>query len=256
MANSVFEDAVSVKVVYDEPAKACDFAAFQDVVESRRSVRVFTADPIPAEVLQKCLDLALLAPNSSNLQTWHFYVVKNPERRKALVTACMSQPAAATAAELIVVTASTTAWKKNAKTMAAGLRKVKGPPAVLAYYEKLIPFVYTVGPCGILAPFRWLLFAVTGLFRPVPRGPYGVKDIEIGVHKSAALGCENLMLALRAAGFDSCPMEGFDARRVAKALSLPHHEKVCMVIGAGRRKSDAIYGPRFRFDRSQVITEC
>ena len=29
-----------------------------------------------------------------------------------------------------------------------------------------------------------------------------------------ALACENLMLALRAYGYDSCPMEGMDSKRI------------------------------------------
>ena len=40
---------------------------FRKIVESRRSVRRFTDDPVPDAVVEDCLDLAMLAPNSSNL---------------------------------------------------------------------------------------------------------------------------------------------------------------------------------------------
>ena len=85
---------------YTEAAAKTDFDAFKAVVESRRSVRVYTDDKIPEQVMQDCLDLALLAPNSSNLQAWEFFWVKESKKKQALVEACLSQPAARTAAEL------------------------------------------------------------------------------------------------------------------------------------------------------------
>ena len=85
---------------YYEPApQDIDVANFRKVIESRRSVRKFTDKPIPSEILDECLDLALLAPNSSNLQPWTFYVVQNPTKKKQLVKACLGQLAAKTASE-------------------------------------------------------------------------------------------------------------------------------------------------------------
>jgi hypothetical protein len=67
---------------YYEPApQDIDVANFKKVVESRRSVRKFTDKKIPAEVLDDCLDLALLAPNSSNLQPWTFMWCKIQARK-------------------------------------------------------------------------------------------------------------------------------------------------------------------------------
>jgi nitroreductase len=53
------------------------------------------------------------------------------------------------------------------------------------------------------------------------------------------------MLALRAEGFDSCPMEGFDARRASKLLGLQGGEEVSMFIAVGKRAADGI-----RYDRA------
>src|SRR5688572_10795553 len=65
---------------YYEPAPESVFGdEFKQVVESRRSVRKFTAKKIPKEVLDACLDMALLAPSSCNLQPWEFHVVQSPE---------------------------------------------------------------------------------------------------------------------------------------------------------------------------------
>ena len=41
-------------------------ASFYDVVSTRRSVRRFTKTPISDEVLNACLDMAMLATSSSN----------------------------------------------------------------------------------------------------------------------------------------------------------------------------------------------
>lgn len=68
--------------------------------------------------------------------------------------------------------------------------------------------------------------------------------------KSTALACENLILSLRAQGFDSCAMEGFDSVRVKKLLGLPRRgAEIVMVVGAGAGKPEGFYGPRIRFDK-------
>ena len=55
---------------------------FDKVIKSRRSIRVFTNDPIPKEVIEKSLDNSLKAPTSSNLQTWEIYWVKSKDIKK------------------------------------------------------------------------------------------------------------------------------------------------------------------------------
>lgn len=44
-------------------------------VTSRRSVRGFTDEPVPREVLERVLTAAAWAPSGSNIQPWHIYVV-------------------------------------------------------------------------------------------------------------------------------------------------------------------------------------
>jgi nitroreductase len=109
---------VDGKQRYYEPApKGISAANFKKVVESRRSVRKFTDKPIPKEVLDECLDMALLAPCSSGLQPWEFYVVKTPAKKAKLVTACLGQLAAKTAQELIVCVARVDRVREFSKKM-------------------------------------------------------------------------------------------------------------------------------------------
>ena len=71
--------------------------------------------------------------------------------------------------------------------------------------------------------------------------------------KTAALGAQNLMLSLRAYGYDSCPMEGYDSKRIKKILRLPSDAVVVMVVAAGKRGKGGIYGERIRFDSVRFI---
>ncbi len=103
------------KRYYEAAPQDIDVDNFRKVVESRRSVRKFTDKPIPEDVLNACLDLALLAPNSSNLQPWTFYVVQDAAKKKQIVKACLGQLAAKTASELIVCVARTDRIDEMAK---------------------------------------------------------------------------------------------------------------------------------------------
>ena len=70
---------------------------FFELVDKRRSVRKFSNESIPEEVITKALKTALLAANSSNLQPWEFYWVKDRNNKDDLIKACFSQNAAKTA---------------------------------------------------------------------------------------------------------------------------------------------------------------
>ena len=56
---------------------------FFEVIKKRRSVRKFTEQPVDSELIRKALDAALIAPNSSNMQSWEFYWVKDPQKNKS-----------------------------------------------------------------------------------------------------------------------------------------------------------------------------
>lgn len=252
MSSKILSETPNIK--HHEPATPVNFDEFEKVVRSRRSVRVFKKTEIPDSVLQKIMDLTLLAPNTSNLQTWKFICVKNSEVKAKLAEACMSQNAAKTADVLVVCVAQPYKWKQNSKQMIELLKaNPQTPKMALDYYGKLIPIMYTLDPLGILTLLKTLLIPLIGIFKTVPRGPYGYRQIREWSVKSCALACENLMLSFRAAGFDSCPMEGFDEARVKKAVGLSCCDHVVMVVGAGERAETGVYGPQIRFAREQFL---
>ena len=229
--------------------------AFRLVVETRRSVRVFDGTPVPEVVVQQCIDMALLAPNSSNLQPWEFYWIRNLTEKAKLIEACLSQPTAKTAAELVVIVARSATWRENQKRMLEHFDKsdAKIPDSAKHYYRKIVPFFYLQGPFGIVGKVKSLMFWWMGMFKPTPREPTSIAGMKLWAVKSASLAAENFMLAARDQGFDSCPMEGFDSFRVRALLNLPNDAVVTMVISIGKRADDGIYGPRVRFNRDNYV---
>ncbi len=75
------------------------------VIRSRRSVRVFTADPVPDSLLQELVDLATWAPSAGNLQSRDFVVVRDPRKKEALAHAA-DQDEIARAAAVVAVFAN------------------------------------------------------------------------------------------------------------------------------------------------------
>lgn len=50
---------------------------FQALMSGRRTVREFSADPVPADIIEACLKTAGSAPSGANLQPWHFVAVQD-----------------------------------------------------------------------------------------------------------------------------------------------------------------------------------
>ncbi len=228
---------------------------FFEAVAARRSIRKYKSDPIPEGVMRRALDAAILAPNSSNLQTWNFYWVRSEDAKAELVRACLSQSAARTAAELVVVTADPALWRRSNPEMVKFTQSIGAPKLVQMYYSKLIPLTYRWGFLNSMVPYKWLISALTGLIRPMTRGPHSRRDLQEVAIKSSALACENFVLAMAAQGFATCMMEGFDERRVAKLLGLPASARVVMVISAGVEGEKGTWGPRFRLPADRVVHE-
>jgi nitroreductase len=76
-----------------------------DAMRERRSVRRFQSRPIPDATVGRLLESAVLAPSAGNMQAWHFYVVKDNQRRQALAAASHRQLFVAQAPVTLVVCA-------------------------------------------------------------------------------------------------------------------------------------------------------
>ncbi|MDX1885545.1 nitroreductase [Mycolicibacterium sp. 120270] len=63
----------------------------EQAITERHSTRMFLPDkPVPAELVQEALDLAMRAPSNSNIQPWHVVLASGPARDR-LVAALLKE---------------------------------------------------------------------------------------------------------------------------------------------------------------------
>ena len=55
-----------------------------EALRRRRSVRAFSPDPIPLEVVRACIEAAAQAPSGANKQPWTFVLVTDPEVKRRI----------------------------------------------------------------------------------------------------------------------------------------------------------------------------
>lgn len=234
-------------------------SSFEEIVQRRRSNRKFdTNTEVPDEVIARSLERSILSPNSSNMQLWEFQWIKDPALKESFTALCLDQNAARTAKQLVVFVTRQDLWKQRA---AWNYKKIKegmvGEPNTaqkkgLDYYGKLMPLAYRSDIFGITTLIRRALCFFMGLRKPFMR--FGGKaDQRVTVHKSCALAAQTFMLSIAAEGFESCPMEGFDAIRVKRALQLPAGAEINMIIAVGKGTEPGIWGPRFRVPYNDVV---
>ncbi|MFM1773562.1 MAG: hypothetical protein RL124_334 [Acidobacteriota bacterium] len=223
---------------------------FYEAVDSRRTVRDFLPDPVPTEVLERCIDAACKAPSSSNLQPWEFVWIENPQKREEANHICLDQVPAKTAPVLLAIVTHWAYWKRNRNEILRVFES-RGSvrPSTRRYYSRIIPLVYTNGPFNLLGCWKPWIGRILSLVRPTP-SLQTKNDVRVMAHKSTALAAATLMLALRAEGFDSCPMEGFDPWRAKQLLNLGNQSEVCMFLAVGKRSSKGLWWERILMPRT------
>lgn len=235
-----------------------------EAITYRRSVRIYNQEEeIDTKIVRKCIENAVLAPTSSNLQLWEFYHIISKDFKNTISAACFDQPAAKSAKQLVVIVARKNLWRKRAKANLNFLKKNFGDKPfeeydskekfAISYYKKLIPSLY-IDFLGVLGLIRYITFYLVGFFKPVYR-QLRKSDMRIVAHKSAALAAQNFMISMAAIGYDTCPMEGSDTLRIKRILNLPRGSEINMVIACGVRDPKGIYGPRFRVPFTEVYKE-
>jgi iodotyrosine deiodinase len=58
--------------------------SFRQDIQRRRTVRDFSDEPVPEQVLIDCLATAASAPSGANMQPWHFVVVRDSELKRRI----------------------------------------------------------------------------------------------------------------------------------------------------------------------------
>ena len=228
---------------------------FHAIVEGRRTVRDFLQDPVPQDVLDRCLDAAFKAASSSNMQHWEYIIIRDPQVRAEANAICLSQKGPATAPLLIAIVAHTDTWLRTSQFMLDTLKE-RGilRKSQEDYWGHHIRILYNSGPLGLLGLAKKAFSRVSSLFKPV-HNFMSRSDIRVLAHKSTALSAATFMLALRAEGYDSCPMEGFDPWRAKRLLGLGKGAEVCMFLAVGKRGPKALWWERIIVPRAWTVRE-
>ena len=156
--------------------------------------------------IEQLMSLAMLSPTAFNIQNWRFVLVRAPELRKQIRAASWDQAQVTDASLLVILTADLKAWEKEPS------RYWKDAPQPVRDY--LVPAIgqYYTG-----------------------RGQ--VQQDE--AMRSCGMAAITLMLAAKAMGYDSCPMDGFDFDAVVKLINLPQDHTIAMFVVIGKGTKDA-----------------
>ena len=74
-----------------------------DMIKKRRSIRKYTDQPVTDEQIRLLLEAAMAAPSGSNIQSWEFLVVRDPNLKRQLAQTHTWSHMAADAAAVFVV---------------------------------------------------------------------------------------------------------------------------------------------------------
>lgn len=69
---------------YSAEARIARASAFYQHIQKRRSVRHFSTEPVPLEVIEQAILAAGTAPNGANKQPWHFAVIQSAAVKKKI----------------------------------------------------------------------------------------------------------------------------------------------------------------------------
>jgi nitroreductase len=192
------------------------------VLLERRATMHFTDEEVPEEYLNAILSFAGQAPSGYNLQPWRFIVVRDEENRKRLQKVAYNQPKIAEAPVVIICLGMKEEWKERAsEVFKEGAKRGAGK---LETWEQARDSA---------------IKALTS-----------TQKMDVWVHRHAMIAFTTLMLVAEAYGFDTAPMEGFDAAGVKREFDIPDEAEVCALIAIGRLAGqEKAYPGRFELDR-------
>lgn len=235
--------------------------AFDKVVNARRSIRIYDQElEYDKTIVERSLQRAILSPNSSNMQLWEFYRITSDDKKKEMAHYCLDQLPATSARELVVFIARPDKYKQS---IAHNLELVDAPDNFekesrkekrRAYYCKLMPVFYAPDFLFLLSMLKKLYVTITGLSKPSVREVTSINK-KVTINKSVGLAAQTFMLSVKAEGYDTCPLEGFDSKRIKKMLGLPRCADINMVISVGKGSEDGVFYPRIRYPYDEVVKE-
>ncbi len=224
----------------------------------RRAVKAFAPVEIPPALRERILDAARHAPSSFNSQPYRLFWVESSPGRATAAKLCMGQMPAATASALVVAVADIGSLAATSQAQLEWMRRSGFSPAKVRDYErtaKIGRILFMPGPFGIFGAVKWTIFRLINLCKTMGMPPLFRRDLLKWAMKSTSLACENLMIAAEALGLNTCPMEGFDGRRLSRFLGLSsRHHEIVMVIAIGKKSAAYAEPPQWRRPLEATVT--
>lgn len=205
--------------------------ALTELLRTRRTIRAFTAEPVPRATVEALIDAAVQAPSASNKQPWRFIATEDRARLDRLAAA-VDRTAAVCAAHI-----------------PATLR-----PAWEAYGDYFTRFrAAPVVVCCLWKPLTVLSHLVDGACPAAERAAVAEMEDASGV-VSASLAIENLLLAAHAAGLGASALTGplIAPAAVREAFGIPDEWRPAALVALGRAAE--VPPPRARRPAAKVLT--
>lgn len=173
-----------------------------EAIRGRRSVRKFDpAHRIDEAEIRRLMELVILSPTAFNIQNWRFVAVRDPEQRAEIRKAAWDQAQVTEASLLLVLCMDLKSWDKT-------------------------PERYWVNAPAHVA--RDMVREIRHFYRDDD-----TLQRDEGM-RSCGMAAQTAMLAAKAMGYESCPMDGFDFKRVAHLINLPADHRICMMLCIGK----------------------
>ncbi len=193
---------------------------FADLARERHSVRHYTpALSISDAELEALFGDVVLSPSSFNLQPWQFVIVRDPARKRELRGLSFGQQQVEDCAAAIVVCGR-----------------------LQAHVDA--PRIYTDAPAPMREKFVPMIAAVY-TDQPALQREEAIRG--------GSLAAMSLMYAAKARGWDTGPMIGFDAKKVAAFLELDADTIPVMLVVLGKALNGQQPQRLYRRPLSEVV---
>ncbi len=184
---------------------------FTEAMAFRHACKKFdTEKQIPQEQFDSLLEVARKSPSSFGMEPWRMIVIRKPELRKALKSACWNQNQITECSELVVFTTDNDTVRS-------------GTPYVRKMFER-----------------RGLAKEAVDTYMGVYKNylePIECDEVllENWTAKQCYIAMANMMTYAATLKIDSCPIEGFDKESVEAILDLEYGHSVAVICAFGYR---------------------
>lgn len=200
---------------------------FLKAMAFRHACKVFdTEKQIPAEQFETMLEVVRTSPSSFGMEPWRLIVVRNPNLRKALKSACWNQNQITECSELVVFTTDNDTVRSDTAYVRQMFER-RGLPAeaVDTYLGVYKNYLDPIEEDEVL--------------------------LENWTAKQCYIALANMMTYAATLEIDSCPIEGFDKEEVEAILDLEYGHSVAVMCAFGYRVK--AQSEQKRLDIKQIV---